>query len=52
MTHKFYPTEYEPDPKSWGICVNSQREDGKCRHRLSRPQHLCLGRDCPEDEDK
>jgi hypothetical protein len=47
-----YASEQDPDPRNWGRCWNSGREDGRCRHRLTMAQHSCLGRVCPADDDE
>lgn len=45
-------SERETDPRKWGQCLNSHRDDGRCRHRLSSNQHNCVGRSCPEEDDE
>jgi len=47
----WYSSELEGDPTKWGQCLNSQRDDGRCRHRISSSQHNCIGRSCPEDDE-
>lgn len=47
-----YESEREADPTQWGGCLNSRRDDGKCRHSLSSAQHNCVGRDCPGEDDE
>lgn len=44
-------SEREIDSRQWGLCLNSQRDDGRCRHRLSSNQHNCVGRSCPGKDD-
>lgn len=47
-----YPQELEPNPAKWGVCSNSGYDSfGHCPHRTTRIHHLCLGRDCPDEED-